>query len=350
MSNQSTYHHLLPQTHMSPWKFLQDSVYAVNKGDKTGEAKNTNNFGGVNHYHTIRAGFLIATTEECEQFFQSLKSYTVSISEQVVTDVHTMNETFYDFDNWTICDSSGKEIGSKKKDSLKKSILATKIQHVESNWSIQFENYWGTIVQDVVQMGYDNIFNSTTQHLVEAKHREELIEFMISMKWRTRPYPSEFTEYLHAQLSPQFDDLDLTKMVIPKEERFFPFLETVYDEYAHNHLLTVFEDFQKGKGIITEEINRLKNHYSLTICFAPSNTEFVLTDNPVYEFYKKDGKRRYFFPITPKVAILFSPGSSTNFYVAHMMKRKNVLHVNHEMKKNAHEVYIMKGPNPLYYF
>jgi len=350
MSNQSTYHHLLPQTFSGSWKHYQDSVYAVLKGNTAGADKNTANFGGINHYHTIRAGFLIATASECKQFFQPLKNYTVIINEHMVTDVHIMNEAFYDFDNWTIQDASGTDIIGKKKDSLKKSILATKIQHVESNWSSQFENYWGTIVQEVVQTGYDAIFTYTVPHLMKATYREELIEFMISMKWRTRPYPNEFIEYVNAKLSPQFDKLDLRKMEIPQAERFFPFLETVYDEYAHNYLLTVFEEFQQGKGLMMKEVNRLKNHYSLTLCFAPSSTEFILSDNPVYEFYKKDGKRRYFFPITPKVAILFSPGSSINHYVLHAMKRQDVLQFNREMRANCHEVYMMKGPNPLYYF
>ncbi|MDK8189208.1 DUF4238 domain-containing protein [Paenibacillus sp. UMB7766-LJ446] len=121
MESKAVYHHLIPQTYMRGWKHGKSSVYLVEKGTKSvGNEKSTKKFGGIDHYHSLRAGALSRTKEDCKRFFEPLKDYVVKIDKDLINDTEEMNNRFYEFDIWSIYQPDGDIVTEAEKKSLER--------------------------------------------------------------------------------------------------------------------------------------------------------------------------------------------------------------------------------------
>jgi len=139
---------------MKAWKHGKSSVYVVEKGtDGVGESKSksksTKKFGGIDNYHSLRAGSPSRTEEDCKKFFKPLADYTVKIDDEVVNNPIDMNNRFYEFETWTITDANGEIVTELNKKALKDNILSIHVRDIEVGWDKQYENYWNSIKQPI---------------------------------------------------------------------------------------------------------------------------------------------------------------------------------------------------------
>ncbi|MBV6682346.1 DUF4238 domain-containing protein [Bacillus sp. JRC01] len=344
MPTKAVYHHLTPQTYMRAWKHGNSSVYIVKKGEVgTGESINTKNFAGIDHYHSLRAGAAYRTEDDCNLFFEPLKEYSVKIKNQIEKNTLILNKEFYDFNNWDIYDN-GKLIDQEKKNLLKKDILNMHVRDIEENWSRKYENYWNSINQSIIDLISSSDKNTIC---VSATKREELIKFMVSLEWRTKPYHPALLEVFDFVMNKVFD---FKSIDIPEDERLYPFLETAYDEMAHSIVLKLYRDFLNGKGHIMNEANKFINNKTLVLLLAPPNKEFLTSDNPVCRFVNQNGILEYIFPINPKVACSVVNGNIQQAYQLRNLTTKEITFYNTKLKDNCYESYILREQNLSLYF
>ncbi|NQX71709.1 DUF4238 domain-containing protein [Paenibacillus alba] len=259
MNTKATYDHLNPQTYMKAWKHGDSSIFVVKKGfDDVGRERNTKRFAGIKDYHTIRAGSISGNTEDFEYFFEPLKEYVVKLDDSKLEDPLDMNLKFYRFDEWSISDLKGNIVSDEMKQSLYSTILLRTRKDIEVNWDRQYENYWNSTHNEI-----KSAILATDTHLLNAVKRDDLIKFMVSLEWRTKPYHPVLQNALDSVFRDSFFEIDFKLIKIPEEERLFPFLETVYDEYAHSYILKLYRHFHKGTGLIMDEVKRFINETTL---------------------------------------------------------------------------------------
>ncbi|MDK8189207.1 DUF4238 domain-containing protein [Paenibacillus sp. UMB7766-LJ446] len=191
---------------------------------------------------------------------------------------------------------------------MKDEILSIHIRDIEGDWNTEYENYWNSIVTDISKEVYKN---PTAQKLT-AIRCDDLIKFMVSLEWRTKPYHPVLSKILDAFCENVFD---FKSIHIPEEERLYPFLETWYDEMAHSYILKLFRDFLDGKGSIMLEAKKIINELCTELFLAPDGFEFITSDNPVCRFTNDDGATEYVFPLTPKIACRISKGDNQSDYI-----------------------------------
>ena len=117
MDTKAVYHHLIPQTYMKAWKHGNSSVYIVEKGKNVVFEKSTKKFGGIDNYHSLRAGSLHRMEEDCKRFFKPLENYIVKIDDKVINSRLEMNNQFYKFDEWLIIRANGDILNESEKKS-----------------------------------------------------------------------------------------------------------------------------------------------------------------------------------------------------------------------------------------
>lgn len=361
INNDSKYHHLLPQVFMSSWVFDGDAVWGVNKETNFGDRKNKENFGGIPHYHTIRAGSYLATEKMVNTFFSPLQTYTVYFTEademdgNSVSDPFELNAAFSTYDEWILKDEYGRKAGGKRKRRLKDSILKHQDKTLEVEWNRQYEDHWNRVLKNI-ENDLDKAFSTTVPpYVVGFSDLGQIITFMVSMKWRTLPYPKELQELMDEKwsISPKYE-LDLKKLAIKEDEQTFRYLKTIYEEHAHNVILWLFTQFLNKEGPMMDEAQYIFENFTAILYQAPEDKEFLTSDNPVCEYKDENGKMNYYFPITPKLAFKFGEktkgGSIARSYVVHQMNEEELIDFNNRMKDNSHEYYIMKGDHPSRYF
>ncbi|MEB2589402.1 DUF4238 domain-containing protein [Bacillus cereus] len=351
MDTGAIYHHLTPQTYMRAWKHRKSSVYVVDKGkNDLGQSRNTGKFGGIKHYHSIRAGSLVYSEQDCQDFFQPLEKYTIEIDGEVVNNQLDMNKMFFEFDKWNIRDSSGNIVSEQIKKSLKSSILSIIKKDIEVGWDRKYENYWNSINQDITNGIFLNANSISQNHLMKAIKRDELIKFMVSLEWRTKPYHPELQKALDNTLRNDFLGIDFKLIQIPEGERLYPFLETLYDEYAHSYILKLYREFLAGKGIIMDEAKKFIDESSIVFYIAPKDGEFITSDNPVCRFTNLEGKIEYIFPLNPKVACAVLKGTQKEHYVLSYLSKDKLVYYNKKLKDNCNKGYIIREQNRELYF
>lgn len=356
------YHHLHPAVSMSPWVYDGDAVWGVDKKSNTGSRKNKYNFGGIEDFHTIRAGSYLATKEMVEIFFRPLQNYKVYFTEadkednNVVSDPFDLNEGFTTFYEWILIDESGKKVDETTKETLKEEILKHQDKTIEIEWNKQYENHWNTVLKNIENYlkSFPNTFES---HKAEFLDLEQIVMFMISLKWRTKPYPMEFKKLVKKKWR---EDIDPTKVVFDEKDQSFSHLKTVADEFAHNQLLWLFLLFLDKQGPLYVEARSILTHFRVTLYQIPENKknpnespEFLTSDNPVREYEDNANKTCYYFPITPKLALEFSEYDDTfplPKYLVRQLNKERVFEFNELMKDNSYKHYITKGDHPTRYF
>lgn len=347
MGTEAIYHHLTPQTYMKAWKHGNSSVYVVKKGTNgIGESKSTKKFGGIDNYHSLRAGSLYRTEEDCQKFFKPLENYIVKIDDKVVNSQIEMNNQFYKFNQWTIINTYGDIVTELDKKTLKSDILSIHVRDIEVGWDKQYENYWNSINQHISK----EVFSNPTVQIIPAIMRNELIKFMVSLEWRTRPYHPELQKILDWFISEKFWGYDLKFNYIPENERLYPFLETDYDELAHSCILNRYRQFLEGKGIIMNEAINFIENSCIVLLKAPTEGEFITSDNPVCRFTNKEGKIEYIFPINPKIACVVQKGGTQKAYLLEYLTKDKLYFYNKKLRDNCYTGYILREQNLSLYF
>ncbi|WP_066229031.1 DUF4238 domain-containing protein [Metabacillus fastidiosus] len=348
MSTEAVYHHLTPQTYMRAWKHgKSSSIYVVDKGaNGLGSSKKTKKFAGIDNYHTIRAGSPISTEDDCKKFFHPLNGYIVKIDGKVVNNVLDMNNQFYEFDKWTIIDNKGSIVSKSGKDALKKAILSIHVKDIEVDWARKYENDWNSINAAIS----NEVFVHPNSQSIAAIKRDELIKFMVSLEWRTIPYHPELLKIIDVLFGEKIWGVDFKLINIPEDERLFPFLETMYDEYAHSYILNNHRKFLAGNGPIMDEALDIINNLVVVLLLAPSNGEFITSDNPVCRFTNKQGDLEYIFPINPKIACKVTRGGTQTHYPLKRLTKSELIIFNNELKDNCYKGYILRDQNLSLYF
>ncbi|MGV6975502.1 DUF4238 domain-containing protein [Bacillus toyonensis] len=346
------YHHLIPRVYMKAWRHGDLSIYVVEKGKSDlGTEKNMRNFGGINNYHSIRAGSLYASSDDCADFFKPLQNYSVEIDGEIVEDLYDLNMKFVEFDEWIIKDSNGKEVTKKVKNTLKNTIRSITKKDIEVGWDKQYENHWDKINKQITHDILLKANSLTEKHLMkETIDRKDLIKFMVSIEWRTNLYHPEIQETLDKALRKNSYGIDFKSILIPEKERLYPFLETLYDEYAHSIILKFYREFLDGTGPIMEEAQKLINTAGIVFRLAPKDGEFITSDNPVCRFTNTEGKPEIIFPLTPKIACSIYLDSAPGYYVLDDINKDELVRYNNTLKDNCKEGYIIREQNRKLYF
>ncbi|QZN75503.1 DUF4238 domain-containing protein [Paenibacillus sp. DR312] len=346
MDTEAIYHHLTPQTYMKAWKHGKSSIYVVKKGsDGIGEEKNTKRFAGIDDYHTIRAGSLSGNDKDFEYFFEPLKEYVVKLDGNTLENPRDMNLNFYKFDEWSICDLKGNLVSGEIKRLLRSTVRLRTRKDIERNWDRNYENYWNSIHKEIKE-----VVSSTDTYSSITLKRDDLIKFMVSLEWRTKPYHPVLQKALDSVLQHDFFSIDFKSIEIPKEERLFPFLETLYDEYAHSYILKLYRQFLNGTGVIMDEVNTFVNESTIAFLRAPANGEFITSDNPVCRFTNPIGKIEYIFPIDPNIACTVLKGPTMNQYVVRDLTKDELIYYNNRLKDNCNIGYILRMQDHKMYF
>ncbi|MCU5380264.1 DUF4238 domain-containing protein [Bacillus cereus] len=347
MGTQAVYHHLVPQTYMKSWKHGKSSIYIVKKEEGgVGESKSTLKFGGINHYHSFSAGSLFRTEEDCDEFFKPLENYTVKIDGKVLDSTVDMNNLFYKFDAWSISKENGEVVNETEQKILKKEILSIHVRDIELGWDRKYENYWNSTNQLI---SYE-IFSNIPAQLVVAAKKEDLIKFMVSMEWRTKPYHPVLRQSLETIMSESYSGIDFKAIDITEDERQYPFLKTWYDMFAHNYILKLYREFLDGKGKIMDEAREIIDNLCIVMYIAPSDGEFITSDNPVCRFTNEDGEVEYIFPINPKISCAVMKGRSLDSYPVKYLSKDGLVYYNNKLKDNSNEFYILREQDLTLYF
>ncbi|OUB94139.1 hypothetical protein BK784_21210 [Bacillus thuringiensis serovar medellin] len=356
MAKNRNYHHLIPQVYMRAWKHGKSSIYVVESGkNDLGKETKTSTFGGINNYHSIKAGMLFASPDDCNEFFKPLQNYNLLISGRKIKDPVSLNMNFLNFDDWIINDSNGVKVTRKVKNSLKASILSIVKKDIEKGWDKYYENHWNAIIDKInsvikEKLEDENIVLPHWMHLTKIGEeiREELIKFMISIEWRTKRYHPELQKMFDQSLRRK--NFDFKSIVIPKGEMLYPFLTTLYDEYAHGIMLKYYREFLEGKGPIMEEVQEFIKESGFAFHLAPDDGEFITSDNPVCRFINDNGNVEYFFPLNPKVACTLYPKGHKDYFLLNPCDKDELVEFNNLVKESCKEGYIIRKQNRELYF
>ncbi|WP_303837242.1 DUF4238 domain-containing protein [Ruminococcus flavefaciens] len=330
MSTAAKYHHLIPQTYMSPWANESGTLMIENINDPgVFHERNKENIGGVNDFHSIMAGMPICTEDDAELIFASLAPYSVLYDGKLLASPLDYNNYFWDFDNWKITRSNGSPVSKKK---IKHLIDQVKIKDIEENWSIQYENKWNDILKHI-----QTTILSTSAKCVTAFEREYLTLFYTALDWRgfttNCVFESEFKKIM---------DL-FTDVEIPENERILPSLKTAAEEMRHYLLLKWYREFLNKSGVIYKEAKLSFSKTNFHFLIADGNIKFLTSDSPVFVYNRKDGTKMGLLPITPDILMVKGKCLDTkNFekYYITQISDDAVRGYNDAIKNNATEFII----------
>ncbi|HDR4391983.1 TPA: DUF4238 domain-containing protein [Bacillus cereus] len=346
----AVYHHLASQTYLKGWKHGDSSVYYIEKNDVNingNWTRNTRRLAGIENFFSRRAGAFSANLTDCQKFFKPLKNYTVKYKDKTLINPIELNKHFNLYDEWKIYDSSFNEISISDKKRLKNIIKDIHIRDIEVGWSRLHENNWPSIRNDIL-----NVISSNPKATrIPSVRKDEFINFMVSLEWRTEP--------THPVLEESFKSVEAMPLVksamneiIPEDERLYPFLETPKEEFLHNMLLKYYHKFLNDNGPIYQEAQEIIQKMNIELLIAENSSEFITSDNPVCRFINGDGLLEYIFPITPQVACAVRKGNpyDGNNYSVVYLKKEEVFKYNQKLKDNCFNGYILHRPSLTYYF
>jgi len=329
---QAKYHHLIPQTYMSPWA-NESGTLKVEFLDTPGiiEERNKERVAGITDFHSIKAGMPLCTKADTDLIFACLSPYCVEYDGNVINNTHDMNKFFYDFDKWIITRPDGTLVSKK---SLLREIEKVKIKDIEANWSEKYENTWSRQVGIIEQ----NILHASGESIPEFD-RTYIMKFFTALDWRGFNSNAQFEETLSWLCN---DIFSLGQLTIPEEERVLPSLKTAADEMRHNVLLKYYRQYLNDTGVIYK--NALENikHTSFHFLISDGPTLFITSDTPAFVHKRSDGAYVGLLPITPR--ILLAQGKNTSqdnmYYISHITDEA-VQKYNTIIRQNAEEFVIL---------
>lgn len=335
------YHHLIPRTYMKSWKHGSNSVYIIKKGTPTIlRQRNIDNIGGVNYYHSIVAGMINASPEECAVIFDPLKNLKIEHEGQEIKSPYYINQVFYDYDSWNIYYPNGSKVPKGKKNELKQCIKNNIILDIEKKWADNYEHSWKEIVSKLPW----KLYNGKDAFKSSEINRKEFIDFIVSLDWRSENSNKYFTEVVDRYTSLLFED-----HIIPQKERTLPFIKNISTEIKHGLLLNTFKGFQSGKGIMSIQANEILKKGSLHFYLAGDQTEFITGDKPVL-YEKIENKIVIFFPVNPKVVCIIAKNEQPDKFYFGKLDDTYTKSFNKRLKENCNDFYILREPNINKYF
>jgi len=346
----AVFHHLAPQTYMRAWKHIGSSVYYILKDDsniKDNWNRNTKSLAGVDNFFSRRAGALFKSERDCNQYFEPLKDYTVEFKQKLLDAPLKLNQYYRDFDEWVIYDSNSNIVSEDKRIELKKSIDDIHIRDIEVGWARLYEDKWPSLRDDIL----NSISSNQGASKIPSIRREELVNFMVSMEWRTKPTHPELLKIYEELVGMDLFEVFINE-AIPENERMYPFIDTEKENILHNILLSTYHNFLNKSGSMHEESERIIHYMNIELLIAEKNSQFVTSDNPVCRFTNSDNQVEYIFPISPEVACTVRKGNpydENHFLVSHLDKLK-VFEYNQKLKENCYKGYILREPDLSYYF
>lgn len=328
---QAKYHHLIPQTYMSPWanasgtlkvEFISEPGVVIER--------NKEKIAGVTDFHSIKAGMPLCTQADTDLIFDCLKPYNIEYEGNVITNTLDMNRHFYDFDKWVITRPDGSPVSKK---SLRREIEKVKIKDIESNWSEKYENTWSKQVSIIEQ----NILNATGDSVPEFD-RDYIMKFFTALDWRGFNSNAQFEELLTWLCN---DIIPLGELSIPENDRMLPLLGTAAEEMRHHLLLQYYRQYLNDTGVIFQNALENLKHTSFHFLISDGPTLFITSDTPAFIHKRTDGSYVGLLPITPK--ILLAQGKNTAketlYYISHITDEA-VQRYNATIRENAEEFII----------
>ncbi|MCW6652352.1 DUF4238 domain-containing protein [Aerococcaceae bacterium NML210727] len=320
------YHHLIPRTYLSAWEHGNGTLYIRYLEDKENIVeRNKDNIAGINNYHSIIAGMPIVTKEDADTIFECLKDLEVHYGNSVISDSLELNKIYYDFENWIVCRKDGSVVSKKR---LKSEIDAVKIRDIEALWSSKYENAWGAVRSELEEA----IMNSP-DGIIPDNNKEYLMKFYTALDWRSIESNQQFRDVFEWLCK---EVLRLDEIDIPEEKRELPMLDNAAEEMKHSLLLNFFRQYLNDSGVIFKHAMDNLANTSFHFLVADGSETFNTSDNPVFVFKRRDGKRQGVMPLTPKILMTQGKNSEqdTNFYISHITD-ETVKRYNAEIEKNA---------------
>lgn len=335
---------------MRSWKHGKSSIYFVEKGTNgVGNNRNTKSIGGIVNYHTITVDSLNATKQEYDKFFKLLlNNFTVKVNDRVLNNSEDMEKYFTDYSDWIIHDSLGKQISSNQKYYIETMIKSTYDKTIEEEWGTKYESNWNNIKNSII----DTVSKNTNLRVIPGTMRDKLIEFMVSIEWRTRPYPDAFQATWHNVygrfVGNLFDFIPLNE-----QKGLFPFNTSIEEEFQHAYILNQFKSFFKGEGNIMMAVKDIVENCCIELLIAPDNGEFITSDNPVCRFTNQDSKLECIFPITTNIACRIGTVEGIDFrnnYLVSNISKIELNDYNNKLKDNCYKGYILRVQDRDLYF
>ncbi|MGD6794708.1 DUF4238 domain-containing protein [Metabacillus indicus] len=344
-------HHLASQTYMRAWKHGSSSVYFIEKDDSNinnGWNRNTKSLAYIENFFSRRAGALIQSLSDCEKYFEPLKGFKVKFEGEILKDPLELNKYYRLYDEWIIYDSNSKTVSEAEKEKLKFEIDNIHVRDIEVGWDRLYENNWPNVRNDILNA----VSTSKGANMIPSVRREELVKFMVSLEWRTKPTHPVLEILFKKLISLDNTIEEYMKESIPEAKRMYPFIDTEKELMLHNLLLKYYHQFLNNNGVIYDEAQQIIKYMNIELLIAEKGSEFITSDNPVCRFSNSDNATEYIFPITPEIACAVRKGNpydKSNYYVTYLNK-DSVFNYNKKLKDNCYKGYILRKSSLTYYF
>lgn len=223
--------------------------------------------------------------------------YHISYNGTQLDTKEKLNTNYWDFDNWEIYYPKGAIVNRAHRNEIKAKVQQTKVNDIEKQWSVLFENGWNN-VRDTINHALIDIHNKKSVALTTYAS-SELMKYFVMFDWRRIAGNDLFND--------AFERLDnilaLSSIEIPEEERIHSTHTTAKDKFRHEILKSTFEKFQNNCGVMYTQWEEYKKRFTFLFWLAPQNQNFITSDNPCFYFKNKDGEVEPFFVIHPNLAM-----------------------------------------------
>lgn len=159
-----------------------------------------------------------------------------------------------------------------------------------------------------------------------------IMKFVIAFNWRGFYGNQEFKDVYKYVIS----GLDFDKILIPNNERYKPFLETIEEENEHLMVLKNYREFLRDKGIIYETTKNYIRLMNIKFYISTGDNKFITSDNPSFVCKNIDGLLVHIMPISPKITIAIGLNSSKeNEYLIEILSDKEISKINKIILDNS---------------
>lgn len=335
--SKAKFHHLVPQVYMKEWCYSGKSIYTIDKleGNKF-EQKNIENFGGIMHYHSIKAGMPCCVDNDLVEIFKVLDGYKVIYNAQELKTFREYNNKYYDIDNWQVFNSNGEKIIKKEFNRIKQHLQNYKVIDIEELWDSKYETKWNFHLDIIKQRVRD--FDKE----VDSFYKGFLMKWIVSLNWRG----FESNENFERMFKNLDNAINLSSIEIPKRDRVLKKCDNASEEIKHNILLKKFNEFLNDKGIIYDNAKTYIENLTIVFLLSECDTPFITSDNPSFSCTLEDNSY-YFMPATPNILIniVVDKRKNDKYMIERITDNKKVKELNKIIYNNAQQYIISNTDN-----
>jgi len=297
-SDDAIYHHLIPQTYMKPWCFSGNSIWVYDKSSQKSKPHNIENICGINYFHSIRAGSLYASQDSLNKIWSFLLPYHISINGKALDTTGDMNRHYSEFDHWEIKYPNGAKVNKKNRNIIKQRIKQSKVNDIEEQWNVQFENDW----RETSQLLYEKIqkIQEGEPIFLTAHDSSTIMKYIIMFDWRGaigNEQLNELLEFIDNQIF-SFSEID-----IPQNDRTYQSDKTALDEIRHAYLLKTYDEFLSGSGTMQKALESYEENLTFIFMLTSSGDKFITSNNPSFMFKNAEGYNEHVFVALPSLLI-----------------------------------------------